>query len=79
MDTSGDLSTTLQGCLANWAAYYQKLYKTTSNHLSFDLVTIQGNPTLNPKNASQLNDDITLNEIIHAINSFKDYSTQEMT
>ena len=75
MDTSGDLSTTLQGCLENWATYYSKLYKNTNNLQSCDVSTIQSNPTLSLKNTAHLNDDITLQEIIHAINSLKDYSS----
>ena len=75
MDTSGDLSTTLHGCLENWASYYSKLYKKTNNQLNADLAVIQGNTKLGPKNLELLNEDITLHEIIHAINSLKDYST----
>ena len=75
MDAAGDLSTTLKGCLENWASYYSKLYKDTNRHINVELAHKCEFPILGPKNLALLNEDITLHEVIHAINSLKDYST----
>ena len=73
---SGQLSTTLHESLKNWASYYRKLYTNT-----FDRGVKVGNKPLGKhklllgERLKQLNAAISTPEVIHAINSLKDYST----
>ena len=71
---SGTFSTTLHESLENWAAYYSELYKYRSDNLNYDS-EIYRYPTLTDTQIGNLNVDICVAEIIHAINSLKDYST----
>ena len=62
--------------LKNWASYYRKLYTNTFNrgakHGNQALVK---HTLLTGERSKQLNAAISTPEIIHAINSLKDYST----
>ena len=71
---SGTLSTTLHDSLENWAAYYSELYKYRNDNLNYDSGIIRY-PTMTDTQKGNLNGDICTPEIIHAINSLKDYST----
>ena len=73
---TGSLCTTLHDCLDAWADYYERLYKNVSTQRTFDLSTTIGKgPTLDDQQNSSLNADITMADIIHAINSLNDYTT----
>ena len=48
-DAAGELSTTLQGCLENWASYYRKLYKDTNEYIHVDQIHSQEFSKIGPK------------------------------
>ena len=72
---SGQLSTTLQGCLQNWMSYYTNLYTNSFDGSEFDYQSLTKNPKLTVSQATRLNSDISMSELIRAIDSLKDYST----
>ena len=72
---NGDLCTNLHDCLETWASFYSKLYSRKRHFRGLKLMPDLRNPTLAHKQTSQLNTDISLSDIILAINSLKDYCT----
>ena len=75
INASGDLSTTLQGCLKNWVSYYTKLYTNSSKDLEYDGQTLINHPKVTGIQLERLNAEITIPEMIYAIDTLKDYST----
>ena len=72
---SGQLSTTLQGCLQNWASYYSNLYNNSFDGNGLDCQALIKSPKLTVSQATRLNADISMSELIRAIDKLKDYST----
>ena len=61
--------------LENWLAYYSNLYARRGDDLKCALIEIDKPPALTNEQSNDLNKNITIPEIIHAINTLKDYST----
>ena len=60
----------------NWASYYGKLYTNTCGIEAINQrPSLLVDPLLTGTQRKQLNADITISEIIHAINSLKDNTT----
>ena len=65
----------MQGCLKNWVSYYIKLYTNSSKDLEYDGQTLINQPKVTGIQLERLNAEITIPEMIYAIDTPKDYST----
>ena len=73
-NSKGVISKSLPECLKNWVDFFRTLYTEVPQNSSPVLNPLEYlKPT--PENLSSLNKDITINELVLAINTLKDFSS----
>lgn len=71
-NNQGKISGTVAECLSNWEEFYQDLYKKPVQ-LDIDWSLYPDTPKVEKTELANLNEAIKVDEVVHAINTFKDY------
>ena len=74
-NSAGKISRSLVECLKNWSDFYSDLYKEADNSMLLDFSTLPQLKKIDQQQLNDLNKDISLEEVVHAAYTFKNYSS----